>query len=279
MPMHEELEALRNIKDKEEQFGALQRFYEQYRTNISQRVHSNLQVKKYPMSHAAQAIGVDKAAFSRSLAGKFRAPVKSLVVLSHHCLEESTHETIFLGEKKPVLLPQHLALLAKEISKSTAAEARSELLTKVVEIFLEEYRAKQLPSIGVPEIVKLRIAEIAEEQYTTAMDIFGPDTPTDAKRVFRRYAILEGYDNAGSLFGIFYLTVMRDTSMDYFLVPDYTQFNDIAYKGDNGETVIVRNNDIVTIVSRILQLSTKGQTEVLQYAWECIMRLSLSAVQ
>lgn len=267
--MKEKFEALRGLSEKE-QYDKVREIYEEYRKEMSERVTALFKEKGLYSTYVAADIGISGGMMSRMLKKGFVVPIRSLPILSNSFLNESCHETIFLGDKETTILPPHLAMLAKEFSKPELKKQCDELLTKSRALYKADTINKKLPVRNASEIVRDRIREIADSKFVIEIDAFGETIPSLAKVSIRKFQTDDEYE--GAVPTLVYYSYVYRTTLDYFLTQDYTAFTSIGYRDDEDRLVVVGKKSVISIISNYLRISEESQAELLGTAYAMLLK-------
>lgn len=212
----------------------------------------------------------DEYGYNPSVFTRLKGPtfVASPVLLSIVCElgNMSCHDFIFTDETKPTILPRSLSLTAKTVSDSMIHEKNA--IVEYVKKFRADYETEHGPFvIKTPQVAGYRHKEFAKEQYLPVNSCLNKSAgiPISIKmaRLIARDEQTFDKDKI-RLECLMYIAWVIGTTIDYFVVQDYTKYQPIGYRyGDR--VVKITDTKAIYVVSQLLHLPYEKQAECIAY--------------
>jgi hypothetical protein len=243
-----------------EQHEAISERIDTCRLKCSEAILREISEKGLPLKTLSDTMGIDVGGFYRRLHNQFSAPYDSVVILANVFMAKSCHEMLF-GEGTPTIMPNFLGYVAWKCA-ALPASARRSLQAFALQVYANELKNNSLPT-GMPAVILMRerIRELAEDDRTTAAEVLGPNVVPFLKSMLKRQDEETLTRQRGSLKTLMCAAVLRKTSVDYFIVRDYTKWTTIAYRPEK-EVYPVTDNAIVDVISKYLTVSETGRIRI-----------------
>lgn len=243
------------------------------RWKISERITEYLSEKGFPKVALANDCGVDAGQFARALKTRFSMPPDALAVFCYKYYRKTAQELMF-GAPRPTPLPRYLekfAVLLNDLREKDQYSLCS-LYVSCADIFKEDNAAaKPIVTGGSPSgtaisILRNRLIELADGVYMLPVDATKNFLSSNT-RVTIQKLLNDGENNyIGSIFFMMKLAVEYDTTLDYFLVQDYTALGDVCAHMD-GQEVLITDQYVKAILGMVLLMSEPKRNEFLSRAW------------
>ena len=265
-----DLEPLRAIENPNERYAAIEQVLDAAKLSISDRVAAILKRKGYVYSTVSAECDVDNGLFSRYMNKGFSCAPPVIYKLCYQFLNMSMQELIF-GENRVVELPRDLSSLMRHLNDAKS-NVKNEISNNIKRIYERDQAEGALRKIGSPTaIFRSRLIEYAGDRCLREDDLF--DRPV---KMHLRTAIKKVLATSDELYTGKFLTAVAmafemDTTLDYLYAPDYTIYNALGYREDNGDLVVVDDVRLTRTVSRYLNLSDESRQEFLDATWSSIL--------
>lgn len=258
------LEEYRKTTSLQERVNGYSDFFSSLRRQAGGKIKRELEDKGYTPVYVADAIECDRGRFTKGLNGDvFSVPHDSLVKLSANYLHKSCHE-IILGEPGTTKLPKSLSLLV-EIMRGYGLSTRHTCLTEIIKRF-----ERTLPQEkNCQQIIKERYIEISYDKGVYPPNIINYEKNSAALKALNNLRIrisrmlFTDVKLTLQINTLMFLAMELGTSLDYFLVQDYTRYTNVCMYHD--PTDIVSDEAIVPFISYFLRLPLNLQAEMFAY--------------
>lgn len=215
----------------------------------------------------AKEFGMNPSTFTRLFSLKeksskgrmFSLTNQGYIVLTRKYIETSCDKYLFGNARKAsTRLPRHLSVLAEYMDE----------LSPALQMQLVAYAA-DFPHITDrgdaaeyrPDIIVERMDELREDLGISPYCLGGNPSLSVFGQRLRFYRT--GINQSLKIDALMYIAYKNNTTVDYFLVDDYTDYTDIRLCWSNES---ITNKNIIAFISHYLRLSKEDQIEVYAYA-------------
>lgn len=208
--------------------------------------------------------GFSSSMFSRMKKPQFTVSPTFLTFTCYRVFHMSCHDFIFEKKDQPTILPRSLAFVAKAMSKKSINEKTSILrhVKKIRFSYEQEIGECTFSTAALPGI---RYKEYAKEQYLPESVCLNKSAGVPVSRRMARAASSQEHSTDPlRLETLIYVTWVTGTTMDYFLIQDYTQYQPIGYY-QGSDVVEVTDALTVEVISNLLHLPDEQQAECIAY--------------
>lgn len=193
-------------------------------------------------------------------------PTDRLGIFCEKYANMSCHE-LALGVRKPVMLPKIQSSIARTL-------IRLDSLFDISKVIINKYAPLATKAAHGPSRTDLtlsRIRELANDLQLTPMraqalywgnadNISLLFQPSHKNSIVRR---IEKRNNAFvKMTTAIMAAFLVDQPLDYLICEDYTRTCEIAYRGDNGEPIVITDPKIIRVISIYLALPEDKQCEM-----------------
>ncbi len=265
-----DIESLRRIIDPNERYQVATEEFKKIRRIVSEEILREMDEKGIKLVTLAEAVHVDAGGLSRRLKGEFTLPPDRLVKMCTSVFSRSCHEMMF-GEPAITIVPRFLASALKAIEKASS-QIKKNILLNIVEIYDKERNDGTLPlNISGGQLIRQRIEEVAEDKHVLPMEILGSDASASIKVCLKKYTVDQS-DYVGNMTTLMYYAFELGTTLDYFIVQDYSIFTEIGYRDAEGIVRKIIDPTALQFTSKFLRLSEEGKREAISNAWACLWK-------
>lgn len=260
-----ELDSLRQINDKHILADESKQKFKQCRICAGAFVRDSIKEKGFLQKDVADSIGVDRCGFTSRLQGEFTIPLGSIVKLCNYYLLCSCNQLMF-GEDWPTELPVQIGSIVNYMVNN---RCEKDFVSIAQNLYNNANNRENIePASG--NLAKRRILELAANDYVYPTDILKPEPYFNIKLSLRKY-ILTNDDFVARLTTLMYFSFFRPTTLDYFLIQDYTRFAPIGYRDNAGRMHEINDEQAKKYVSYYLRLNEESQqvlvSESLRLLW------------
>jgi len=272
MNMITDMEKIKELPIRTERYKAFKRIFKEYRPQMASRTLGIIKDKGYRRSDIASDLGITVSAFSRAIGERhFSFSPPGLAKLSIVILGESCHQTVWLGENKVSLLPTSLAVIAKHVKELGDKEFTQTISKYAKDLYTREVNLNTDSKLSTEEVLIRRMTEASDDLFVAKERLLGANEASTVK--ISLINLLEKESTTVTTTSIAYYAFVLDTSIDYFILQDYTLKTDVGYL-NNGETVVIKDNDLLSFISYFLRLSDEGQSDILAKVFELLVDTS-----
>lgn len=254
------LEEYRNAPSALERMEAYTEFFSYLRQQMGRKIRQELVDKGYTAPYVADVIGCGANRLYQVLNGKaFAIPHDALVKLSSNFLNRSCHETM-LGEPGITRLPKSLSLLTKTL-RGYELSTQHFCLAEILNTYGRASDDSLIAELNCQQIIRERYLEISYDKGVYPPNIL-ENLNHNLKTSFRKLL----FSDTGVTLQIntlLLLTIELGTSLDYFLVQDYTRFTRLCMYDDPAD--IISDDVIVSFISYFLRLPPDLQAKMFAY--------------
>lgn len=259
-----DLDALRGIEDREKRYRAALEMFIEAKLDAGERLEVELEGNGIEFPYAAEVMGYSVAEFRRQLSkGGIRFKPHLTLRLANMLLKESCHQ-LFFGERGVTELPRLESHLAS-ILMDAGPDVKNEAYTMAIRLYSQDRDAGTLYCQQDDSgLVRDRILELCADRNVQLIYLLGKDECQMSKICLRKFVTQEAPPYIPQNQVLMYYAFMLNTSVDYFMAPDYTQFSDIRLFGAPADQVI-RDAQTVKTIGKFLVLCPESRRALASY--------------
>ena len=262
-------EALLAIPDSKERYAASMKAFREAKIEAGKEIEQRLtSAGRGSLMRAAQVAGCDEGGFGRRLrSGGFTVPPDGLVRLSYQVLNQSCHRTYF-GVRGVSELPVDLTYYLHILQELTDIE-RKRFLAYIQELnAADQDEPTRVDHMSSADIIRMRIKEASEDRYVMPENLCGEDAVSTLKTSIRKITTSDNPQSFMRIQTLMFMAMELNTSLDYFIAPDYLTFTDVRCYGKGPEKKPLRPV-LVQILGIYLKMSQNARNDfaenLLQY--------------
>lgn len=252
-----DFDELRKIEDRNQRYRQALEVFTKTREEAGRRVALQLKANESPFSFVASELGYSPAGFNRRLQNGFGYRPHTVVHLAYEFLEDSCHQTFF-GERGVTVLPRLESCLAHTMER-LPDDALMEIYLLATRLFQQDEETSSLfcqhDDTG---LVRARVLEQCTDRCVQPVNLLGTDECKSAKLNLRKFGLEEFESYIPQTQVIMYFAFSLNTSLDYFMAPDYTKYTALCCSDDPKRTVI-QSGMVIKILGKFLVLSPESR--------------------
>jgi hypothetical protein len=253
--------ALLRIADGEERYEKSCDEFNRCREDLSQEIKKYMKEEGISSIDLSTFLGIDPGGLSRSLRKPFAVPLDKMTLFCYEFMHQSCHE-LFFGQSANTRLPRMLSYIVKIMMGNAVIKKR--VYERAEALYTQHRNANTLlTGCDTVDIVRARILEWAGDIVIPAKYLCGIDSPMPIRSGLSRLA--EGERTSLRINTVMYYTLIAETTLDYFLAVDYTQYTNI-FLHDASPNDTIHDRFIRRFVGRYLTLPQEAKDELAQIA-------------
>lgn len=259
-----DLDALRKIEDRDQRYRAAIEMFIEAKVDAGERLEMELEGNGIEFPYAAEVMGYSVAEFRRQLRkGGVRFKPHLTLRLANILLKESCHQ-LFFGERGVTELPRLESHLAS-ILMDTDPSVKNETYAMAIRLYGQDRDSGALYCQEDDSgLVRDRILELCADRNVQLIYLLGRDECQMSKICLRKIVMQEKPPYIPHNQMLMYYAFALNTSLDYFMAPDYTQFSDIRLFGSPTDQV-VRDAQTIKIIGKFLVLCPESRRALASY--------------
>lgn len=241
------------------------KFVEMFNENrpfYAQLLDSAIEASEETKFSIAQAVNIWASVMSRATQPVFYISVPTIVGVAK-ILHFSLHSFLFNNEYRPVILPKSLGLTAKTLGKMQDFEIKTEIIPYLQRLQKEDVAANGVFEESLCDLIRRRILEYAEYKNLYPVFSYDSNAPIPKFRLIVKRMILMPQKEP-ALPTLAYIGYVGDQPFDYYVFRDYTKQVPISYI-DNGESVLVKKDNILLALSFLLEMRPEVQAKAIAH--------------
>lgn len=258
-----DLDSLRRIEDRDQRYRAALEIFTKAKLDAGARVEMELEGNGIDFPYAAEVMGTSVAEFRRQLDKGVRFKPHLTLRLANILLKESCHQ-LFFGERGITELPRLESHLTSILLEATP-NVKNEVYAMAIHLYSQDRNSGTLYCQNDDSgLVRDRIMELCADRNVQSLYLLGQDECQMSKLCLRKFVTQEEPIYIPQNQVLMYYAFALNTSLDYFMAPDYTQFSDIRLFGSPTNQA-VRDAQVIKIIGKFLVLCSESRRALASY--------------
>lgn len=256
-----EMTMIREIEDGTERFKTASALFTLARRDAATRAERKLMENGISLQYATERVWTTVGELKEQLRDGLEMKPITLVFLTDRLLNESCHRFLF-GTDAVTELPRIESALAETMINGTAEE-REAISTLVDRLFAyDDARSWLLDPVNLPALERTRIQTLCADRQVAPHRLLGKNEYSIFQVSIKIAAEQMISPREMPLNPLMYLTVMLNTSVDYFLAADYTEHTALRCFGAP-ESDVIEDKDVIYTLGKFIRLSPLSREKVL----------------
>ena len=237
------------------------------RENARNKVLAYIEEENLGNKQLSDAIGLSPSFISRVIFKRpdakgnvrdFAMDPNAFIKLCYYVMCQSCDSLLF-DKSKPILVPRYLNGVISNLEELEDS-SRNEILEYVKNVY-NSTKSEETPEPDAHGMIRKRIKELSETKFCKEDKVLNEYKPSHiVETVWRRVILNEDYSVTLPI--LMQFSHLTNIPVDYFVIQDYTAYNEISYMWEDTERIIYNDNTI-KILSFYLKMEEYAQEIVL----------------